>query len=257
MQLDHSMKFALSDRILLIALSWVTLVQVGISGCSCAAALVAEWYTVSLISAYRHFHSIETVLYSLSLPWICSLYEESMKRHISKTAAACFYNLRRLRQIRRRVGTEITICLAQALVISRLDYCNASFAGLPTSSLRPFQRVQNAAAGLIFDLRKTDHVTQLHWLPYTGAFSTNSAWWCTIYTPTSTWIFDEISLIGLSYSNTCTTLRQHYKLYYAASGYQVRRKSVLLRRSRGMEYSAGKKASTQDILVAPSLQRWM
>jgi len=33
----------------------------------------------------------------------------SMKQHVAKVAAVCFYHLRRLRQIRRRVGTETTI----------------------------------------------------------------------------------------------------------------------------------------------------
>jgi hypothetical protein len=56
-----------------------------------------------------------------------------------------------------------------ALVISRLDYCNTVLAGLPSSTTAPLQRVQNAAARLVFDLRSRDHVTpaliQLHWLP--------------------------------------------------------------------------------------------
>jgi len=95
--------------------------------------------------------------------------ELTMKPHIARTAATCFYHLRRIRQIRRRVGADITERLVLALVTSRLDYCNASLAGLPRSSLDPLQRVQNAAARLIFELRPRDHVTpslmQLHWLP--------------------------------------------------------------------------------------------
>jgi len=34
--------------------------------------------------------------------------ELSLKQHVTKVAAACFYHLRRLRQIRRRVGEEVT-----------------------------------------------------------------------------------------------------------------------------------------------------
>lgn len=93
----------------------------------------------------------------------------SMKQHIAKVAAACFYHLRRLRQIRRRVGKEVTVRLVLALVTPRLDYCNSMLAGLPQITLEPLQRVQNAAVRLIFDLGPRDHVTssllQLHWLP--------------------------------------------------------------------------------------------
>jgi len=86
-----------------------------------------------------------------------------------KTAATCFYHIRRLRQVRRRVGQEVTQQLVLALITSRLDYCNSVLAGLPASTLEPLQRVQNAAARLVFGLRRYDHVTpsliQLHWLP--------------------------------------------------------------------------------------------
>ena len=48
--------------------------------------------------------------------------ELCMKQHVAKTAAAFFYHLRRLCQIRRRIGEEVTTRLVIALVISRLDY---------------------------------------------------------------------------------------------------------------------------------------
>jgi len=61
--------------------------------------------------------------------------ELTMKQHVSKVAAACFYHLRRLRQIRRRVGTEVTVHrLVLALITSRLD-CNSLLAGVPQSTL--------------------------------------------------------------------------------------------------------------------------
>ena len=58
-----------------------------------------------------------------------------MKQHVSKVAATCFYQLRRLRQIRRRVGQDVTSQLVVALVIPRLDYCNSVLAALPSSTL--------------------------------------------------------------------------------------------------------------------------
>jgi len=42
--------------------------------------------------------------------------ELSMKHHIAKVAAACFYHIRRLRQIRRHVGQAVTTRLVLAIV---------------------------------------------------------------------------------------------------------------------------------------------
>ncbi len=60
--------------------------------------------------------------------------------------------------------------LFQALVISRLDYCNAFLAGLPSNTIKPLQMIQNAAARLVFSEPKRAHVTplfiSLHWLPF-------------------------------------------------------------------------------------------
>jgi len=60
-----------------------------------------------------------------------------MKQHVARTAAACFYHIRRLRQISRRIGQEVTQQLVLALIMSRLDYCNTVLAGLPMSTLKP------------------------------------------------------------------------------------------------------------------------
>ena len=87
--------------------------------------------------------------------------ELCMKQHVAKMAAACFYHLRHLRQIRRRVEEEVTtrLYIVIALVISRLDYCNSLLARLPLCTIEPLQRVQNAAARLIFELSPSEHIT--------------------------------------------------------------------------------------------------
>ncbi len=55
------------------------------------------------------------------------------------------------------------------VLLSRLHYCNALLAGLPASSIKPLQLMQNVAARLIFNEPKRTHVTplfiNLHWLP--------------------------------------------------------------------------------------------
>ncbi len=70
--------------------------------------------------------------------------------HIFKTARSCRFGLYNIK-IRPFLSEHATQLLVQALVLSRLDYCNALFAGLPASSIKPLQLIQNAAARLIFN----------------------------------------------------------------------------------------------------------
>ena len=62
-----------------------------------------------------------------------------MRQHISKTVGACFSHLRRLKKVRRILGTSVTCRLVTAFVTSRLNYCNAFLAGLPHSTIAPLQ----------------------------------------------------------------------------------------------------------------------
>ncbi len=89
--------------------------------------------------------------------------------HITKTARSCRFALYNIKKIRPFLSEHETQLLVQALVLSRLDYCNALLAGLPSSSIKPLQLIKNAAARLIFNEPKRTHVTplfiNLHWLP--------------------------------------------------------------------------------------------
>ncbi len=88
--------------------------------------------------------------------------------HITKTARSCRFALYNIKKIRSFLSEHATQLLVQALVLSRLDYCNALLASLPVSSIKPLQLIQNAAARLIFNELKRTHVTplfiNLHWL---------------------------------------------------------------------------------------------
>ena len=61
--------------------------------------------------------------------------ELTIKQHVDKTTAACFYYIRRLREVRRQVGQVVTQQLILVLITSRLDYCNNVLAGLLMSTL--------------------------------------------------------------------------------------------------------------------------
>ena len=90
--------------------------------------------------------------------------------HIRRLSGRCFYQLRQLRTIRRTLTLDATKTLIHAFVTSRLDYCNGILPGVAAVHLRRLQSVLNAAAKLVVQKRKYDHVTatlrdDLHWLP--------------------------------------------------------------------------------------------
>ena len=89
--------------------------------------------------------------------------------HVNSVVRNAYYQLNRIARIRNYLTEEATKSLIHALVISRLDYCNALYYGLPGNLVTKLQRVQNHAARLVRRLHKFDHVTpvlmSLHWLP--------------------------------------------------------------------------------------------
>ena len=91
-----------------------------------------------------------------------------MRSHVQLTASRCFAVLRQLRAIRRQVPTAVFQSLIIALVLSRLDYCKSVLLRLPANLIQRLQSVQNAAARLIFCIRRSEYITaapiSLHWL---------------------------------------------------------------------------------------------
>ena len=93
-----------------------------------------------------------------------------MNANVNKTCNSSFFHLHNIRRIRKYLSTESAKLLVHAFVISRIDYCNSLLYGLPQTQLIKLQRVQNAAARLICNVSRFDHITpvlyQLHWLPF-------------------------------------------------------------------------------------------
>jgi len=57
---------------------------------------------------------------------------------VNKVASACFHYIRRLIQVHRLLGRDVTMRLVSAFTLSRLDYCNAVLASLPNIPLSHF-----------------------------------------------------------------------------------------------------------------------
>ncbi len=93
----------------------------------------------------------------------------ALRTLLDSRARSYRFALHNIRKIRPFLTEHAAQLLVQALVISRLDYCNALLAGLPSNTIKPLQMIQNAAARLVFNEPKRAHVTplfiSLHWLP--------------------------------------------------------------------------------------------
>ena len=101
------------------------------------------------------------------------LFDESLsfKEHISSVFRSSFLYLKNLKTIRSHFTRKSFEIIVHAFVTSRLDYCNSLFSGLPSSTLRPLNLIQNFAARLILRKGKFTSATpllrELHWLPTT------------------------------------------------------------------------------------------
>ena len=94
----------------------------------------------------------------------------SMTAHVNEIADQCFYSLRKIKSIRPLLFTDAIVTLITRLICSWMDYCNTVFVFLPNSMIDRLQSVLHAAARVITDGRKYDHITltlrdELHWLP--------------------------------------------------------------------------------------------
>src|SRR5688572_26608502 len=94
--------------------------------------------------------------------------------HITQLTRSSYFQLRRIRAIRRSVSSStFTPLIVHAIVCSRIDYCNSVLIGLSKVRLSPIQSVLNAAARLTALLPKFSHIfsfmiNQLQWPPLTA-----------------------------------------------------------------------------------------
>ena len=92
----------------------------------------------------------------------------SLTANITATTHSCrcmLHDIRRIRPILTQKAAQVCV---QALVISRLDYCNSLLAGLPVSAIRPLQLIQTVVARLVFNLPKFTNTTPLPSLVTSG-----------------------------------------------------------------------------------------
>ena len=92
----------------------------------------------------------------------------SLQTHVTTTIRSCFAALRQIRSVRRCLPRHALLSLIRALVVSKVDYCCSVQAGVSRQLLYRLQSILNAAARLVFSVRRSERITpllrELHWL---------------------------------------------------------------------------------------------
>ena len=113
----------------------------------------------------------ETVLSSTSAHNIGVIVDQSlaMKPHVNAVCKSSFSHLRNIGFIRKYLTPNSAKIIVQALIVSKLDYCNSQLYGLPSYLIQKLHHIQNSAARLITQSPRFCHITpvltDLHWLP--------------------------------------------------------------------------------------------
>ena len=86
--------------------------------------------------------------------------------HINQIIKSSHATIRALRNFQRFTPYSVRKSLAEALVLSKINYSNVVFGQLPDYLLNRLQRIQNIAAGYVLNrYAKPEDVVNLHWLP--------------------------------------------------------------------------------------------
>ena len=96
----------------------------------------------------------------------------TFSNHVASVCRQCYVGLRDFRRLRRHLSRDCAVVVANALVSSRLDYCNSLFRSLAAKDLHKLQCIQNSLARIVANpppSRRIFHITpvrkELHWLP--------------------------------------------------------------------------------------------
>ena len=88
---------------------------------------------------------------------------------VMNVCRVAYIELRRINTIPNLLSIDAVKTLVCSFVLSRIDYCNSLFVGLPQYLINKLQGVQNATARSILQKPRSEHISpllqNLHWLP--------------------------------------------------------------------------------------------
>ena len=88
--------------------------------------------------------------------------------HINKLCQFWYVTLWKISSICHKIDQPTCQIIVQALVLSKLDYCNSLLIGTVNYQLGKLQHIQNVACRIVCNVKKYDsitpHLKKLHWL---------------------------------------------------------------------------------------------
>ena len=92
-----------------------------------------------------------------------------MSKQISIIISSCYYHIEYLRRIRCHFTKSVAITLCNALVGSKIDYCNSLYYGINDKQMQHLQVVQNTLCRIMTRAHRFSSITgplmSLHWFP--------------------------------------------------------------------------------------------
>ena len=107
------------------------------------------------ITASRFVHNLGVVI--------------DFKKQVSSVVSVCSFHLRHINKMSRYLPMVTKERMVNAIITSRLDYCNSLLYGTSVNNIARLQRIHNSAARLILHRSRSDSTMPLlcilHWLP--------------------------------------------------------------------------------------------
>ena len=121
---------------------------------------------INRLKVLENEFEVKTPIKNLGVIFDCDLSFDEQINQVTRTAG---YHLRNIAFLKKYLDEKTIRMLIHNYVISRLDYCNVLYYGLPNYNLKKIQNVFNRAARLIKGLSLRERITptliELHWLP--------------------------------------------------------------------------------------------
>ena len=103
----------------------------------------------------------------------------NMSKQVLNTISTCYYHIKDLRRSRPHIIKSVAITLCNALVGSKIDYCNSLYYGINYKQMQRLQGVQNTLCRIVTRTHRFSSITgplmSLHWLPINLVFNLSSA----------------------------------------------------------------------------------